>query len=80
IDEVGPGGHFMGHEHTLQNYKKEVWYPELLERDNYDNWFGRGGKDITERASEKAQALLDTHQPRPLDDAKSKEIDKIVSP
>ena len=30
IDQVGPGGHFMGEAHTLRHYR-ENWYPKLYD-------------------------------------------------
>lgn len=29
IDEVGPGGEFLTHDHTYDNYRNEQWIPEL---------------------------------------------------
>jgi len=32
IEAVGPGGHFLSEEHTLNNFKS-IWYPEIFSRE-----------------------------------------------
>ena len=65
IDAVGPGGNFTDHDHTLKNFKG-IWYPNLFDRRDYQNWSLDGGKSLQVVLREKVQHLLDTHQPEPL--------------
>ena len=58
IKSVGPAGHFLEEEHTLQNFRKGVWYPSLFERVRYDSWEAQGGKGILERAGRQVRELL----------------------
>ncbi len=67
IDEVGPGGNFTGHEHTLRNFKK-TWYPKLFDRRNYQNWSLDGEKPLRNVLREKVKDVLKTHDPVPLSD------------
>ena len=62
IDEVGPGGNFTDHEHTLQHFKK-IWYPKLFDRRNYQNWSQDGQRPLRDVLRKKVQHVLETHQP-----------------
>jgi trimethylamine--corrinoid protein Co-methyltransferase len=65
IDVVGPGGHFLEHEHTLGHFR-ENWFPTLLDRTNYDTWARNGKLTLGDRAADRARQLLETHRPEPL--------------
>jgi trimethylamine---corrinoid protein Co-methyltransferase len=68
IDEKGPEGSFITHEHTL-NHFREHWYPKLFERGNYSQWQKAGSKSLDERASEQVEKILagDIRHPLPED-------------
>jgi trimethylamine--corrinoid protein Co-methyltransferase len=65
IDEVGPGGHYLMLEHTMQHFR-EVWYSQMFDRNSYNHWLEKGAKDLSGRVRERTIALMD-HQPAPLD-------------
>lgn len=79
IDEVGPGGHFLGAEHTLTNFRGETWWPSLLNRNRYDDWVAGGKKTLSKRVNEKTQNILHTHQPEPLPEDRLAGINKILA-
>jgi trimethylamine--corrinoid protein Co-methyltransferase len=80
VEEVGPGGHFLTHPHTLANYRQEMWIPgSVWTRDPYERWAEKGGQTISDRAVERVQKILGDYQPEPLDPALSKELDHIVA-
>jgi trimethylamine--corrinoid protein Co-methyltransferase len=58
IKRVGPAGHFMGEEHTLERFRKDVWYPSLFARNRYESWQAEGGKDLIQYAGERVEKLL----------------------
>ena len=58
IDRVGPGGHYLEEEHTMRHFR-EVWYSDLLDRSNYDEWRKQGSIDFAERLRVKTRKLLD---------------------
>ncbi len=78
IDEVGPGGNFTDHEHTLQNFRK-TWYPKLFDRRNYQNWSQDGEQPLGDVLRKKVQQVLDTHQPEPLPDDVAKKLENILA-
>ena len=58
VDRVGPAGHYMQDEHTLDNFLTDTWYPSLLERGRFDSWKAAGGKDMVSRAADRVHELL----------------------
>lgn len=50
--EVGPGGHFLGCEHTLGRFRDCFYSPLLSSTDNFERWSGAGAKDAAARAAE----------------------------
>src|SRR5207253_2166217 len=38
LREVGPGGHFLGAEHTLRNYRTGFYRPWISSTENFDRW------------------------------------------
>lgn len=79
IKEVGIGGNFLTHEHTAMNYRKEFYLTDLLERLQWSSWEKQEIKGMEEKAREKVKKILASHDPKPLDDIKIREIDKIVN-
>jgi trimethylamine--corrinoid protein Co-methyltransferase len=78
ISSVGPGGHFLGQEHTRELFKKEHFVPELSDRRDPASWMRAGGKDIREVARERARQILKEHHPQPLDKTIREELLTIV--
>jgi trimethylamine--corrinoid protein Co-methyltransferase len=77
IDQVGPGEHFLGEDHTLRHFK-ENWYPKLFDRGNYDSWMEEGKKTLGQRANEKVREILEAHVPEPLPGETQRRIAAII--
>jgi trimethylamine--corrinoid protein Co-methyltransferase len=56
-------GHFLGNPHTLNYMTTEFVYPQLLDRERSDTWEKEGKIDLLERASQSADAILNSHFP-----------------
>jgi trimethylamine--corrinoid protein Co-methyltransferase len=65
IEAVGPGGHFMEQEHTVE-HMREIWQPTLLDRMPLEAWKKAGRPAAVDKARERARQILATHQPEPL--------------
>ncbi len=52
IKNVGPGGHFVTEDHTVEHMMDEFFYPELSVRCNFDTWDELGRPDMISRARE----------------------------
>lgn len=78
IDEVGPMGEYISHEHTLAHFR-DFWYPDIFERDRFDPLKEIQGQSIQERLNSRARQLIETYLPAPLGEDVSNEIDAIES-
>ena len=65
--EVGPGGHYLGAEHTKANYRDAFYQPELHDASAFEQWEAEGGSDMAQRAQARVRALLADYQPPALD-------------
>jgi len=61
IREVGPGGHFLSQQHTLQNVSK-LHLSEIFSRENEVKWTKLGKKDARQKAKEKVEDILSEHK------------------
>lgn len=78
IKEVGPAGHYLTHQHTLDRFKEEHFSPSLSERKSYEDWEKGGRKSVVDKARKRAKSLLKNHEPKPLPDSAEKEIDELI--
>jgi trimethylamine--corrinoid protein Co-methyltransferase len=65
IHEVGPGGDYLGTQHTARHFRDD-WYPRILDRRGYHGWVEAGRPTAIENARDVACEILDTHQPLPI--------------
>ncbi len=77
IKRVGPGGHFLGDDHTLDHFK-ENWQPDLTDRKTHEDWNSRGAKSMGQLAKEKITDILKNHRPKPLPAEVNAEIERIL--
>ena len=76
---VGPAGNFLAEPHTVEHFRQELWLSgQLWTRQSYDGWQSQGGHSFADRLAEHVNSILTTHNPQPLDEALSREIDCIV--
>ncbi len=78
IEEVGPGGHFFGCQHTMARYKDAFYQPILSDWQNHESWQLKGSKDTTQRATEIWQRILKEFEPPPIDIAVREELESYV--
>lgn len=62
IEDIGPGGHYLAHKHTLAHCRDAVWGSKLLAREPYETWEAKGAKDMAQRVQERLAEILDTHK------------------
>lgn len=77
IRRVGPGGHFLGDEHTFSHFR-DNWKPELTDRNTYETWLSSGGTTMGQRAKAKIKHILETHQPQAVAPEVEARIDEII--
>lgn len=69
INEVGPGGHYLGCTHTQSNFKDAFWKSNLLDYKPFETWSEEGAHDTTSLASKRVRYLMEHYQKPPLDKA-----------
>ena len=78
IKRVGPGGHFLSDQHTLDHFR-EHWKPGLTDRQTHDRWQAKGTTTMGQRAKAKIKHILETHKPQPLPPEVEQQIDHILA-
>jgi len=69
LREVGPGGHFLGCDHTQKHFKSAFWKSDVLDYKPFETWAEEGGAETQTLAAVRAEKLLSQYQPPPLDEA-----------
>ena len=68
VGDVGPGGHYLGHPHTLENFERAFFMPELFNNDSIEQWAAEGSVETNERALTYAKQLLADYEEPKLDE------------
>jgi len=78
IKDVGPGGEFLTHPHTMKEMRK-MSEPGLFDRAERETWMEqKGGRSLAERAYEKARYIYEKHEPIALPKGASKIMKSII--
>lgn len=78
IRDVGPGGHFFGHQHTIDRYENAFYSPILSDWRTFENWERDGSPDTLVRANRIWKQLLADYEEPPIDPAVAEELDAFV--
>jgi trimethylamine--corrinoid protein Co-methyltransferase len=79
IREVGPGGHFLGAEHTLRHYRTGFYRPLISSTDNFDRWNRTGARTADRVANEKWKALLRDYQDPGIDPGVDEQLQRFMT-
>lgn len=79
IADVGPGGHYLGHAHTLENFQRAFYMPEMFDNNSIEQWQAEGSVEITERALRRARKLLSEYQEPKLDMARNEALQDYIA-
>ena len=78
IHEVGPGGAYIAHEHSLRNMRSQSRV-NLFDRRSRDDWMeATQGKNVRDRAYARAIEILENHEPYALPGNASEAMKEIV--
>ncbi|MDE0211372.1 MAG: trimethylamine methyltransferase family protein [Boseongicola sp.] len=67
VSDIGPGGHYLGHPHTQENFQTAFFLPELFDNNSVEQWIAEGSLGTTERALKHARKLLADYEEPGLD-------------
>jgi len=79
IRQVVSLGGFLGHRHTRDNFRKELFLPSrLIERGTHDSWEAAGAADAAEMARREVRSITERGNPAPLPEELRGELDGLV--
>ncbi len=79
IPDVGPGGHYLGHPHTLDHFQRAFFMPEMFDNNSIEQWQAEGSVEITKRALTQARAMLNAYEEPKLDPAKDEALRDYIA-
>jgi trimethylamine--corrinoid protein Co-methyltransferase len=79
IDRVGPGGHFLADDHTYNHYRREFWFPNLMDRQRWSDWESAGKSTLGDRVQARLEEILDSHRPTQLPGEVQGQIEAILA-
>ena len=65
--ECGPGQHFFGCSHTMNNYETAFWDSEMADNEPFEKWETAGSEDAATRANKLWKKKLAEYEAPPLD-------------
>lgn len=74
IEKVGPGGNYITQAHTVLNMMDEFYDPSLADRTLYEEWISSGRLTMKDRARQKLDELMASHNPCYIGETEEKEI------
>ncbi len=77
IAAVGPGKHFMDHQHTFDHFREEIWITKMFDRQPIESWKTAGKPTMEDRTKEKTLDIIENHQPETLDARIITELDRL---
>jgi len=77
MDEIGPGGHYLAHDHTYNRFKTENWRSPLVDRQVYADWVASGSKDYQQRVHARMIEILEAEAEPLLDEKMYKELRRV---
>jgi len=78
LKDVGPGGNFLGHKHTLRRIDKELYLAQLFDVNDEVTWSNSGRKDMRQTANERVKKILAEHKVDPLSHEVQEKIRSII--
>jgi trimethylamine--corrinoid protein Co-methyltransferase len=79
IKEIGPGGSFLEHSHTLKHFREELFVSKMFDRLNWDAAINQPVRGIEERAKAVAAELMTKETQPPLTPEQERAIDEVVA-
>ncbi len=79
IAGAAASGSFIDQEHTADHFRRELWFPRLLDRRYYQDWLDHGATDMAGRCRERKEHILKNHNPEPMAPDLERTLDGIVA-
>jgi trimethylamine--corrinoid protein Co-methyltransferase len=79
LAELSSGGSLIDSEHTVKHFRRELFFPRLLDRQFYQAWEDAGATSMEQRCADRKRHILATHQAEPLPRDLERELDRIAA-
>ncbi|TIO11990.1 MAG: trimethylamine methyltransferase, partial [Mesorhizobium sp.] len=79
VREVGPQGHFLGTQHTLEHFERAFFMPSIMDFNSFEQWTAEGAKDHDTRGRERARNMLADYQEPKLDDGIAEGLKDLIA-
>jgi len=79
IAETGPGGSFIDQPHTADHFRRELWFPRLLDRRYFQAWMEDGAVSMEARCRCRTEEILALPPPAPLAPEIDREFTAILA-
>lgn len=77
--EVDPGGHFLGAQHTQDNFETAFWMGEMSDNGTYEQWAAEGAQWQHARASDRVKQLIENYEAPAMDTGTREALDEFVA-
>jgi trimethylamine--corrinoid protein Co-methyltransferase len=79
FQEVGPGQHFLGSQHTTRHYETAFYQHTVFSMDNYEKWEEEGSKSSYQLANAVWKRMLKAYEPPDLEEDVAEELQAFVA-
>lgn len=63
VDEAGQGGEYLSLEHTAENFRKSLWFPQVFSTESFALWSNRRGKGERETVRDRMRDVMASAPP-----------------
>jgi trimethylamine--corrinoid protein Co-methyltransferase len=78
IQRVGPGGEYLTTAHTVNHFRKEMWFPGLLDRSDFNGWEKKGAPQFEAVLNARVREILSAHKPASLSDHVKAKVHEVI--
>ena len=78
IRDVGYGGSFLQHDHTVRHFRREMYFPKLFKRQGLDEWAEAGAKQAHQVAHDRVVEILGKAGPVELPDSADRALEEAL--
>lgn len=82
VDTIAEGAEsdtFVMLDHTARNFRKEFWFPTLLDRTRYGEWEAGGRKTMGDRVRDRVKEIIRDHRAPALPKDVTTRLDQIIA-
>lgn len=79
FSENEPGVHFLGTQHTQDNFKDALYISPLADNNSFEQWSSEGELDMTARAAKQVKTQLENYQAPALDEGIAESLRDFIA-